>query len=194
MVPLFDNPAGLKHDDLVGLRTVDSRCAMTSVVRPTDNSSSACWTSRSLCASSALVASSRSRIGALRRDGGRWPRAGAAPDRGRAARPGRRIQPLRQPVGEIGDMGGDDGAAQRGIVLIVTQKDVLAQGFVKQRRVLADGRELVAQRRRSNSRSGTPPSVIRPAAGSIIRVSRLKTVDFPAPRARPAPWSARPRR
>ena len=47
--------------------TVDSRCAITSVVRDWLNAASACCTSLSDSASSALVASSSNRIGALRR-------------------------------------------------------------------------------------------------------------------------------
>ena len=43
---------------------VESRCAMTMVVRPTMRWSSAAWIFRSLSVSSALVASSKSRIGA----------------------------------------------------------------------------------------------------------------------------------
>jgi len=44
------------------LRMVESRCAMTIVVRPLASSSSEVWMNRSLSLSSALVASSRIRI------------------------------------------------------------------------------------------------------------------------------------
>ena len=44
---------------------VESRCATTSVVRPAISASSPCWTFLSLSVSSALVASSRIRIGAF---------------------------------------------------------------------------------------------------------------------------------
>ena len=47
---------------------VDSRCAMTSVVRPSDSSSSDAWMARSLSLSSALVASSRMRMRGLRKN------------------------------------------------------------------------------------------------------------------------------
>ncbi len=42
-------------------------------------------------------------------------------------------------------MGGDDGTAQRLVVLLAPQQDIFAQSLVEQRRILADGRELVAQ-------------------------------------------------
>ena len=45
------------------LRMVDRRCAMISVVRPTASASSADWIFDSVTLSSALVASSRIRIG-----------------------------------------------------------------------------------------------------------------------------------
>ena len=48
-------------------RTVESRCAIAIVVRPSESRSSASCTSRSVSVSSELVASSRTRIGGLRR-------------------------------------------------------------------------------------------------------------------------------
>ena len=48
-------------------RTVESRCAIAIVVRPSASRSSASCTARSVCVSSAEVASSRTRIGGLRR-------------------------------------------------------------------------------------------------------------------------------
>ena len=48
-------------------RTVESRCAIAIVVRPSDSRSSASCTSRSVSVSSELVASSSTRIGGLRR-------------------------------------------------------------------------------------------------------------------------------
>jgi hypothetical protein len=61
-----DAPA-LEDEDPVGLFTVASRCATIRVVRSSDRRATASCTSRSLSASSALVASSSSRIGASRR-------------------------------------------------------------------------------------------------------------------------------
>ena len=57
--------------------TVDSRCAMTSVVRPAMTASSAACTMRSLRVSSALVASSNSRRRISSTSPGRWRYAGA---------------------------------------------------------------------------------------------------------------------
>ena len=48
-------------------RIVESRCAITSVVRPRESSSSDSWTACSLSLSSALVASSKIRIGGFLR-------------------------------------------------------------------------------------------------------------------------------
>src|SRR5256714_657743 len=47
-------------------RTVESRCAIAIVVRPSESRSSASWTRRSVSVSSELVASSSTRIGGLR--------------------------------------------------------------------------------------------------------------------------------
>jgi hypothetical protein len=57
----------VEHDDLVGVAIVESRCAIAIVVRPSESESSASWTSRSVSVSSDDVASSRTRIGGLRR-------------------------------------------------------------------------------------------------------------------------------
>ena len=66
MRALLDGASTVDDDDVVGLVTVDSRCAMTMVVRPTFRWCSASRNSASDSASSALVASSSSRICALR--------------------------------------------------------------------------------------------------------------------------------
>mmetsp|Transcript_18177 Transcript_18177/g.28446 ORF Transcript_18177/g.28446 Transcript_18177/m.28446 type:complete len:121 (-) Transcript_18177:2268-2630(-) len=66
-------------------RMVDSRCAITSVVRPDDSRSSASCTTFSDCASRAEVASSKSRIGVSRKSARamttlcRWPPDRAEP-------------------------------------------------------------------------------------------------------------------
>lgn len=64
MVPGFHDAPGLQHHDAVGVAHVDSRWAITSVVRPRVSSASACWMPASLAASMLEVASSRTRTGA----------------------------------------------------------------------------------------------------------------------------------
>ena len=97
-----DDRAALHDDDAVGVRTVASRCAMASVVRPFSSASSARCTTRSLAASSELVASSSSRIGAVgeQRARDREALALAAGER-HAALAERGVESLRQALDEL---------------------------------------------------------------------------------------------
>lgn len=62
MRALFDDAGIGDHHDAIGIADRASRCAITSVVRPCASSASDCWIFRSVCVSSADVASSRMRI------------------------------------------------------------------------------------------------------------------------------------
>ena len=92
----LDDPAVLNTRMRVALRMVASRCAMTKVVRPLITSSSACVTLASVTGSSALVASSRIRIGGFfsKRAGDGEPLAFAAGQKP-AALADRALQVLR---------------------------------------------------------------------------------------------------
>jgi len=61
----LDDHAVIEHENFVAPTMVESRCAMTSVVRFCDTRSSSSWISVSVWLSSAEVASSSKRIGAL---------------------------------------------------------------------------------------------------------------------------------
>ena len=70
---MLDDPALLEHDDESAFRIVLNRWAITIEVRPPSSGSMFSWIARSDSVSSALVASSRIRIGGRRRAPARSP-------------------------------------------------------------------------------------------------------------------------
>jgi hypothetical protein len=127
--------------------TVLRRCATTNAVRPSISRHSACWTSPSLSESSALVASSSSRIGASRSIArARATRCRCPPGQLHAALADQRVEPVGQRVDEPGhvrrlrrlaDLGA--GRPRPG------ERDVLARRPVEHRRVLRHVGDLAAQ-------------------------------------------------
>jgi hypothetical protein len=128
--------------------TVDSRCAMTSVVRPRATRSSSAWIARSDFESSAEVASSKIRMADSSGWRARSPRAASRRRRasGRARRPWSRSQ--RQALDEVVDVRG----ARRRDHLVVARlgpavADVVEDGVVEQHRVLRHDADRRAQAR-----------------------------------------------
>ncbi len=97
MPALLDDPAVGNDGDPSAFLMVERRCATTSVVRPLQSSSSACWIRISVVLSSALVASSKMRIGGFFKRRARW--RGAVSARRRGARHVRRSGCRSPPAG-----------------------------------------------------------------------------------------------
>ena len=191
-------------------RTVESRCAIAIVVRPSARRSSASWTSRSVWVSSAEVASSRTRIGGFRRTVRAIAIRCFSP-------PGEAVAALADdglvPVGERGDQLVDLRRPGRLLDLLVgrlrlREAEVLAHGRVEEIGLLRDDadrrgerlerqlahvdavdrdRALASRRRaaRRGSRTSSCPSRSRRRAPSSCR---------PAPRTRRPSASTRRRR
>ena len=133
-------------------KIVESRCAMQMVVRPFISSSSAACTARSDSVSSALVASSRTRIGAFFKTARamamrwRWPPESETPFSPMTA-----VEAFRflhdEFVGVGVARGGDDFLVGRAEP---AQFDVPADGVVEQNVFLRDDGDLVAQIARGN--------------------------------------------
>ena len=165
-------------------RTVDSRCAMTIVVRPARSRRSAAKTISSEMASSDEVGSSRIRIGAFFRIAratlSRWR---SPPDRPPPASATRRVVALRQPRDELVRVRG----ARRLLDLVVGRvepavAEVVGDRAGEQHRILQHDRDLLAQR--SHAVVAHVDAVDRARgrrSASKNRGIRLTSVVLPAP-------------
>ena len=142
------------------LSTVARRWAMTRVVRPVMASSSARCTSCSFSASSALVASSSSRIGACGPARGRWPAAGAGRRRACVARsPTRVSKPCGSALEEALGLGGCGG------------------GVRSRRRWRPRGRSGCCPRRAGEQRRVLATSAMRARTSRRIGLAQVDAVD-----------------
>ena len=135
----------------VALRMVDSRCAITKVVRSRITSSSAACTLISVVASSALVASSRMRIGGFFKQRARDRQALAlAAGEHAAALADRRLEALRDALDEIERLRALGRAAQLLVGRVgLADAQVLGDRAVEQQRLLEHHADVAAQRPRA---------------------------------------------
>ena len=183
--------------------TVASRCAMISVVRPAISRSSASCTMRSLSASSALVASSSSRIGRRRASRARSRGAAAARRRARTPRsPSSRVEALRQPRDELGRVRRLAGGAHFGVARVgPAVAHVLPHARREDHRLLRHDRDAPAHRARIGAphvdavdHAPRPTADRRSAAAAGTRSSCPRPTARPARRARRRRRAARARR
>ena len=166
------------------LRIVASRCAMTKVVRPFITSSSASWSLRSVAASSALVASSRIRIGGFLRSARAIERRWRSPPE--SERPRSPIDGV-EAVGLAGDEFERLRALERLDHLLVggvraADLEVLADRAREQHRLLEHDADVAPERRqRQMSRMSSPSMRIAPDCGSKARCRSPSVVDLPEP-------------
>ena len=127
---------------------VESRCAITSVVRSCDTRSSASWISRSVWLSSAEVASSSSRIGGAFEDGaGDRDALLLAAGELQAALADLGLVAVRRHADEAVDLREPRGLLDLGVArLPAAVADVVADGVVEQHGVLRDHADRGAQR------------------------------------------------
>ena len=164
-------------------RTVDRRCAMMKVVRPRAAASMASCTSRSVTASSALVASSSSRIGgsfsSTRAMASRWrsppdrerprsPSTVASPSGWRATKSSARARRSADSTSSAEA----SGAPTRRFSSIERAKSIGSWNTTPMLRLSPA---------RDRSRRSAPSIRMRPRAGSNTRCSSPRVVDLPEP-------------
>ena len=165
--------------------TVERRCAITKVVRPSLSRSSACCTTDSDLVSSALVASSSSSTGVSRNSARamatrwRWP-----PDKAEPRGPAGLSRPFDRRGRKSDTCAASSASRRRASETSVRPKRMLSRIVSSNSSASCVTTEISPRRSSSaNARVGTPPMLISPDCGSTRRASRLNTVLLPAPEA-----------